>query len=419
MAIESGFAGKSPARALQTSICKMLTAAALATLAACADVPRNSPSGEEIAGHAAAISPDAAAFKYALVKVGDREATALSQSTSEGSLLALPRGGAQMAALQIYAGDIIAITIYEANSDAASHALFASGDASQRSGSGATLPSQQVDASGAIVVPFVGSVHVAGLTPSQAASMIGGRLAQRALEPQVVVSFVERRSDAVSVLGDVVSPIHFSIDPGGVTLLEAIARSGGAKSQSFETEVALRRAGQVYRANLGDVLNQRARDTALVGGDVVFLVHNPRFVTVFGATSDASGNSNITHRVTFETDTMTLSEALGKVNGLSDVRADPRQVYILRNEDASTLRRLGVDVATFNSNSIPTALSVNLAQAEGLFVATHLRLRSQDVIVAADAQIVDIYKLFTVVDAVTQPFEATGAGVAGFRAGFQ
>ena len=396
-----------------------LAVEAMVALEGCAIVPRDTPSGESLRADAATVSIDPANFQYAVVNLGNGEVARLNRiDAADSGVAGFPRSGLGLLALRIRPGDFISITVYEANADASSRGLFAAGDASQRSGGASTLPNQQVDSAGDVDVPFAGIIHVADRTPNEAGLLIAHRLSQRALEPQVVVSIVDRRGDAVSVLGDVVSPTHFSIDPGGVTLLGAIARSGGTKSQAFETEVVLRREAKLYRANLGDLVNDHSHDTQLLAGDVVFLVHRPRFITVFGATSDVT-NTAVTHRVTFESDTMTLSEALGKVNGLSDTRADPRQVFLLRTEDRKTMRGFGVDTSRFDSVKIPVIFSVNLNRAEGLFAANHLLMRSGDLVVAADAQSADVVKLFSIFNSVATPFASAGTAAGEFHTAFQ
>ena len=269
------------------------------------------------------------------------------------------------------------------------------------------MPTQQIDAQGLISVPFAGPVRVAGLTPRAASAAIAARLEQRAYDPQVVLSIVDRHADQISVMGDVNAPTHFPLDPGGVTLLEAIARAGGMKSQAFETEVVLRRDGKTFAAPLDDLL-RRARDVRLGPGDVVFLARKPRFVSVFGAMADVV-NTPVNHRVLFESDTMTLSEALAKVNGLSDTRADPHQVFVLRPLTRATLAAFGVDPAPFGEGLVPTVFALDLGTAEGLFAASRLNLQPQDVVVAADSGWSDVAKLFGTLNTVEGPFVSGAA----------
>lgn len=391
---------------------RLVVAALCAALAACESLPRDAPSAAAMKADAAASVETPSAFRYAYLKLGAAEADRLNRlSGPQAAVRNFPLASATPATLRLRPGDMVGATIFEAKPDASAQGLFVDGGDSPRPSSGATLPTQQIDAQGLINVPFAGPVRIAGLTPRAAGAMIAARLEKRAFDPQVVVSIVDRRADQISVMGDVNAPTHFALDPGGVTLLEAIARAGGMKSQAFETEVVLRRDGQTYSAPLDDLL-RRARDVRLGPGDVVFLVRKPRFVSVFGAMSDVV-NTPVNHRVLFEADAMTLSEALAKVNGLSDTRADPHQVFVLRPLPRRTLVAFGIDAAPFAEGLVPTVFGLDLGTAEGLFAASRLALQPQDVIVAADSGWTDVVKLFGALNTVEGPF-LSGAAMRAY-----
>ncbi len=390
----------------------MVAALLCAALAACESLPRDAPPAAAMKADAAASVETPSAFRYAFVKLGAAQADQLNRlSGPAAAVCAFPLTSATPESLRLRPGDMVAATIFEARPDAAAQGLFVDGSDLGRPNPGATLPTQQIDAQGLINVPFAGPVRIAGLTPRAAGATIAARLEKRAYDPQVVVAIVDRRADQISVMGDVNAPTHFALDPGGVTLLEAVARAGGMKSQAFETEVVLRRAGQTYAAPLDDLL-RRARDVRLGPGDVVFLVRKPRFVSVFGATTDVV-NTPVSHRVLFEADTMTLSEALAKVNGLSDTRADPHQVFLLRPLPHRALNAFGVDPTPFGEGLVPTVFGLDLGTAEGLFVASRLALQPQDVVVAADSGWTDVTKLFGTLNAVEGPF-VSGAALRAY-----
>jgi polysaccharide export outer membrane protein len=372
-------------------------------LVACQSVPRDAPPAAAMKGDAAASAEATSSFRYAFVKLGAAQADQLNRLSGPlAAVRSFPVASAAPEMLRLRPGDIVAATIFETSPDPSAQGLFVDGGAAPHANPGATLPNQQIDAQGLINVPFAGAVRVAGLTPRAAGAAIAARLEKRAFEPQVVVAIVDRRADQVSVLGDVNQPTHFPLDPGGLTLLDAIARAGGMKSQAFETEVVLRREGATYSAPLDDLL-RRTRDVRLGPGDVVFLVRKPRFVSVFGATTDVV-NTPVNHRVLFEADSMTLSEALAKVNGLSDARADPHQVFVLRPLPRRSLGAFGVDAAPFADGLVPTVFGLDLGTAEGLFAASRLNLQPQDVIVAADSGWTDVVKLFGDLNVVEGPF---------------
>ena len=87
-------------------------------------------------------------------------------------------------AIGVGVGDVLQVTIFETGSGG----LFIPSDAGSRPGNFVALPPQQVGQDGAITVPWAGRIATVGRTPITIQAEIEGRLAKRALEPQVVVS---------------------------------------------------------------------------------------------------------------------------------------------------------------------------------------------------------------------------------------
>ena len=74
------------------------------------------------------------------------------------------------------------------------------------------------------------------------------RLRNRAIQPQVVISFNQQHASVVSVLGDVNAPGVLPLNSVGERLLELVARAGGPKFQAIESYVTLQRNGKEGRA---------------------------------------------------------------------------------------------------------------------------------------------------------------------------
>lgn len=381
-------------------------------LAACSELPRDAPTGDAIRGAATvSVAPLGERVPYAYVSLSPSIVeTVNDDKTVSGDLRALsrlPRGGAG-AAVPIAIGDDLSVTIFEAQAGG----LFIPNDAGSRSGNFVALPTQQVDNSGFITVPYVGNLKVAGLTARQASNIIAEKLKTRAIEPQVIISTTERHGNQVSVLGEVNSPARFGLDPGGVRLSGAIAKAGGPKFPDYDTAFTLERHGVSYRATLSSVFLDSKLDIQLQPDDVVYLAHDPRFVMVFGATLDPTLTS-ITRRVTFESAKMNLTEAIAKAGGLNTARADARSVFVFRKEPKVTLARLGVDTSAYTSDEVPTVFSVNLASADGFFLGDSFRLHNRDIIVVSDAAYADFAKFFALLDsAASVPISGASLGLA-------
>ncbi len=98
-------------------------------------------------------------------------------------------------------GDTISVSIWEA----AGGGLFSCADAGRQvaatvaTGSqNVTIPDQMVTRDGAISVPFAGRIAVAGRSPLEVQHEIEQRLAEKAIEPQVLVTVVK----SVTNIGD-------------------------------------------------------------------------------------------------------------------------------------------------------------------------------------------------------------------------
>ena len=90
-----------------------------------------------------------------------------------------------------------------------------------------TLEHVDVDASGNILLPLMGSVHAAGLSSAELSRELEHRLGQRYLRnPQVSVIVTSAVSQKVTVEGSVVGAGVFELK-GQVTLLQAIALAKG------------------------------------------------------------------------------------------------------------------------------------------------------------------------------------------------
>lgn len=386
------------------------------SLAACTDLPRDAPRSEDIRA-AATVQVDVPGERvpYALVKLSPSVVHTVNEdkafSMSATTLANLPNTRGDGAAVPIAVGDILTITIFEAQAGG----LFIPSDAGARSGNFVALPNQQVDSSGTIAVPYVGDLKVVGLTPRAAARLIAQGLKNRAIEPQVVVSTSERHGNQISVLGEVNAPMRFALDPGGVRLSGAIAKGGGPKNPDYDTSLTLERGGRTYRATLSAIFQDPRLDVQLQSNDVVYLAHDPRFVMVFGATLDPTLTS-ITRRVTFESPKMNLTEAIAKAGGLNTNRADPRSVFVFRREPKAILARLGVDVSRYATDDVSTVFNVDLSSADGFFLGDAFQLHNRDIVVISDAPYADYAKFFSLLNEVaTLPVSGATIGVTATK----
>src|SRR5689334_4202339 len=221
----------------------LISVALSALLAGCSTLPRSGPDGDAVAQKAVQHigSPGGATnVKYTFVDLNNDNVRYFSAGesmtlTGLGSAIRTPPPD-----VIVGVGDVISISIFES----AAGGLFIPSDAGARPGNFVTLPSQIVGRSGTLSVPYAGNIQAAGKSTRQVQAEIEKALANRAIEPQVLLGFVSRSSAAVSVLGDVNDPARFETTPGGDRILDAIARAGGLSAPDTETVITLQRRGR-------------------------------------------------------------------------------------------------------------------------------------------------------------------------------
>jgi polysaccharide export outer membrane protein len=366
--------------------------------AGCGVVPKDGPTGDEVRTGAEVQLSDAANLSYALVKITPTVARHVQREMERPVLFRANARTSGLPNVRVGAGDTVTVTIFEAQAGG----LFIPGQPGTSAGNFVTIPPQQVDRSGQVAVPYAGSVDAVGRTPAEIQADIESKLRSRAIEPQVVVSISNRQSDEISILGEVNAPARFALEPGGTKLLNAIARAGGAKNPGYETVITLQRRGRVDQALLTSIVANPSYNINLAPGDVVYASREQRFYMVFGATPAPGGVvGSQNRRFTFEVENLTLAEAVARAGGLDDLRADPRSVFLFRNEPKKLLKEMGVDVSRFREENIPTVYTLDLSDTQGFFVANSFYMRHKDVIFVSDSPSRDLIKFIDIVRSVS------------------
>jgi len=247
---------------------------------------------------------------------------------------------------------------------------------------GADLGTQRVTDDGSIDVPYVGRVSVAGLDLSGVEQRIADQVKAngKAQDPQVIAEFVADRTNTIMVSGDVKTPTRLSLLEGVRSVVDAINRCGGLAQQlpAAQAEVVLRRNGQVALiAQFSDLL--AGHDVPVQKGDEIVVRPNSRTYTVLGAVTK-SGNYELTKP------NLTLLEALGAVNGLSDERANKTGVFVFRMGDLQA-----------NPNARGRVFRLDLNQPVSIFVAQQFGMKPRDVVYVTNAPLYEYNKILTAI----------------------
>jgi polysaccharide export outer membrane protein len=279
--------------------------------------------------------------------------------------------------------------------------------ATQAGRPGTRIPDQQVGRDGVISIPYAGRITVAGRTPAEVERTIEQRLHSKALDPQALVITKQSSANSVSVAGEVIGGKRVALSPGGDRLLQVIAAAGGAKAPPHDTFVRLSRGDVTATVPLATLVAEPDQDIFAEPGDVLTLVRQQQTFSVFGATGKNAA-------ITFNSDRLSLSEALAKAGGLLDDRADPQAVFLFRYEPAAVVRALGQPLAGAAPGGLsPIVYRLDLSEAKSYHLAQRFPVRDKDIIFVANARTQSLYQFFHALSLVTGPI-LSGASVCTY-----
>jgi polysaccharide export outer membrane protein len=131
----------------------------------------------------------------------------------------------------------------------------------------------RLNGEGNLSVPLIGSVHMAGLTLSQAASRLTELYARDYLvNPKVNVMLIGYAKRRFTMLGQINRPGSYEMpdgSPQGIDLLEAIAMAGGYTRIAAPEKVSIRRGNQVLRVDAKRQAKGSHSAFTVVPGDTV------------------------------------------------------------------------------------------------------------------------------------------------------
>ena len=293
-------------------------------------------------------------------------------------------------------GDIIEISIWEAPPAT----LFSSsntGSASISSSSGRTvLPEQMVNSAGTISVPFAGQILADGQSLREIESEIIGRLKGKANQAQVIARVIRNASSNVTVIGDVASTVRMPLTANGEKLLDAIAAAGGPKQPPSKTTVQVTRGEKVYSLPLETILRDSTQNINLLPGDLVTVLFQPKSFTALGAT-------NKNEEVGFETQGISLAQALARTGGLNDNRADAQGVFIFRFEDKAAIDWPTAPSEITADGKVAVVYRVDFKDPSSFFNAQNFKIENKDILYVSNAPITETQKFLNVLFSVTYP----------------
>lgn len=255
-----------------------------------------------------------------------------------------------------------------------------------------TLPMQMVSENGSIDVPYVGNIKVTGKSPQEIGALIAKRLADKANQPQVLVTVGRNTSATVTVVGEVTNSVRMPLTASGEHLLDAIAAAGGSRQPVGKLTVQLTRGAEVHSLPLETVIRKPTENVVLRPGDVVTVLFQPLSFIVLGATGK-------NEEVNFEAQGISLAQALARAGGLQDTRADARGVFVFRFEDERMVETgtgaEDIDQAV-QARKVPVIYRLDLTDPAAFLLAQDFPIRDKDVMYVANAPTAELQKFLNI-----------------------
>jgi polysaccharide export outer membrane protein len=363
-----------------------------ASLCSCASLPRSGPSTSEVQAASQSgisiVDVDAAVARRLLESRPTTLFSDLFSSTRSSNEVVGP-------------GDVLEVSIWEAPpavlfSSAVKDAAFLSNASVAPSGV-TTFPAQMVGREGSIYVPFAGKTPAAGKSLEDIESAITEKLRGKANQPQVLVRLAANNTAYVTIVGEVTKSARMALTPRGESLLDALAAAGGTTRPVEKITIQVTREAIVYALPLDTIIRDPHQNIVLRSGDIVTALYQPSSFTAMGAT----GKSD---EINFESQGISLAQALARAGGVIDSRSNAEGVFVFRFESDDANRPANAKTSA-QKDKIPVIYRLNLKDPRSLFVAQSFPMKDKDILYVANAPAAELQKFLNLLVSTVYPIE--------------
>lgn len=371
--------------------------ALLCMLAGCASLPTNGPTGSQLRKSLAVLPPS---LPVRVVEVSSIENIPAVNDKSVTAPL-LPQVPPPPTDL-VGPGDVLEISIYEAGVTLFAGAGAAVGGSTAATGLGATgaqvqrLPLSRVNDAGEIVIPYAGTLKVAGHTITEIQTMIQRSLRKLSQNPQVLIALSQGITNTVIVSGEVTRPGRLALQTNRERLSDIVALAGGYRGTVRDLAIRVTRGTQMVEVRLDDLNTRPELDIPALPGDRIALLSVPRSFSVLGA-------SGRVEQLPFARSRVSLAEAIAQAGGANPNAGDAAAIFLFRY------------VPDESGGETPVVYHVNMMKADAYFLTQRFTMRDRDILYFGNAASNRPAKLFQLISQLFTPLVTVTAATQALQ----
>lgn len=235
-----------------------------------------------------------------------------------------------------------------------------------------------VRSDGTLFYPYVGTFKVAGMNIEQLRETISQKLSKYIEKPQVDVSVVGYGSQRITLQGAFTKTDVQSVTAVPLTLGQAIGNAGINTQEADLSDLVLSRDGHDYHLNLNtlDSGTSSIQNIYLKPGDRLFLPYNDnQEVYVMGEVIRPQA-------ISFKTNGLSLTQALGRAGGLNPVTSDGKAIYVIRG-------------VKDRQKQPPTVYHLNARSPAAFTLADNFRVKPGDVVWVGAAGVTEFNRVIS------------------------